>query len=228
MIVLIVEDQIPLAKLIIEYLTEEGFECDHAATKQQALTLITAHSYDVIILDVHLPDGSGFDVCRSYRAQGNNTPTIMLTARASLADKSQGFEAGVDDYLVKPFAMEELVMRLTALNQRGKRSDELSVGLLTLNVAQHQACLGQEVLKLSVDEWRLLLLLVSRAGEVVTKDTIMLHMWPDDLATEDALKMLVFRLRKQLKQALRIQNFEENKVEIQTIRSVGLKLVCCP
>lgn len=115
MFVLLVEDQIPLAKLIIEYLEEEGFECDHGANKQQALHLIGQHSYDVIMLDVNLPDGSGFDVCRNYRAQGINTPTIMLTARASLADKSQGFDAGVDDYLVKPFAMEELVMRLRHL-----------------------------------------------------------------------------------------------------------------
>lgn len=225
MLVLIVEDELELAKLIMEYLEDEGFECDHAARCGQARTLMAEQSYDVIVLDVNLPDGTGFDLCQQYRSEGINTPTIMLTARGALADKTQGFSAGVDDYLVKPFAMEELVMRLHALSQRGKRSDQLTVGIVTLQVAKREAYIGHYGMPLSPDEWRLFLLLVSREGETVPKDKIMSHMWPDDSGSEDALKMLLFRLRKQVRAGLVAESLAENRVDIQTVRGVGLRLV---
>ena len=225
MLVLIVEDEIELAKLIMEYLEDEGVECDHAARMNQAALLISENHYDVIVLDVNLPDGNGFDLCKQYRSEGINVPTIMLTARGAIEDKAQGFEAGVDDYLVKPFAMEELVMRLQALSQRGKRSDQLKVGEITLHISNRQAFIGQQALALSPDEWRFFLLLVSRQSETIPKDNIMAHMWPDDSGTEDALKMLLFRLRKQIRNALSDEGFNEDQVDVQTIRGVGLRLV---
>ena len=225
MLILIVEDEVALAKLMIEYLEGEGIECDHATSVAQAKSLIQTHEFDVLVLDVNLPDGNGFALCADNRQAGLNTPTIMLTARSTLEDKSKGFAAGVDDYLVKPFAMEELVMRLHALAARGKRSDQFNLGPLTLYMSKREAWLGEQPLALTPDEWRLLLLLVSRENVAVTKDKLFSHMWPDDSGTDDALKMLVFRLRKQLRSALKQQNFSENAIEVQTIRCVGLKLV---
>ncbi|WP_283787142.1 response regulator transcription factor [Bermanella sp. WJH001] len=230
MLILLVEDETELAKLVIEYLENEGITCDHSAKGSSALSLIEHNEYDVIILDVNLPDINGFEVCRRYRQQGFNTPTIMLTARSSLDDKSKGFDAGVDDYLIKPFAMAELVMRLQALNQRGKRSSIIKLGDIHLNVSDRQAYIhldpqGQ-TLSLTPEEWRLLVLLAKRKNEVVSKLSIMNHLWPDESATDDALKMLVSRLRKAVRQGLAKHKLDDQLIKIDTVRGVGLKLVC--
>ena len=100
MFVLLVEDEVPLAKLVCEYLLDEGIETDHAVKATQALQLLEEQSFDVLILDINLPDMSGFELCQLIRQRGLNIPTIMLTARHSLEDKEQGFRAGTDDYLV--------------------------------------------------------------------------------------------------------------------------------
>lgn len=229
MLVLLVEDEIEFAKLVIEYLEGEGIQCDHSAKGLSALNLIDQQEYDVILLDVNLPDMTGFEVCAKYRQQGINTPTIMLTARSGINDKSQGFDAGVDDYLVKPFAMEELVMRLQALSQRGKRSAVIDLGVLSLSVTDKQVYLSSMpkhcVLALTPEEFRLFLFLAKRKAEVVSKTLIMNHLWPDNSATEDALKMLVSRLRKAIKKGLVDNQLDEHTVVIDTVRGVGLRLV---
>ncbi|MGR6872982.1 response regulator transcription factor [Pseudomonas sp. HK3] len=224
MFVLLVEDEIEFAALTIEYLESEGIVCDHAVKGSAALTFITDNEYDVILLDVNLPDMNGFDVCRQYRKQGINTPTIMLTARSSIDDKSAGFTVGVDDYLVKPFAMQELVMRLQALNQRGKRSSLIIKGALQLNVADKQASIHNVSVSLTPDEWRLLCLLAMN-NATLSKAKIMNHLWADDSGSEDALKMLVSRLRKVLRNTLDINQFDSNLIQIETIRGVGLRLI---
>ncbi|MFY0641475.1 MAG: response regulator transcription factor [Bermanella sp.] len=230
MLILLVEDEIDFAKLVVEYLESEGIACDHSAKASTALTLIENNEYDVILLDVNLPDASGFEICAQYRKQGINTPTIMLTARASIDDKSQGFNTGVDDYLVKPFAMAELVMRLHALNQRGKRSAVINLGVLRLDVASKQTYIhvasSDQPLALTPDEWRLLLLLAKRESETISKTMIMSHLWPDDFASDDAFKMLVSRLRKAIKKGLIENQLNEQALQIETIRGIGLKLVC--
>ena len=225
MLVLVVEDEVPFAQLIIEYLEAEGIQCDHCVKGKQALSLVSKNEYDVVILDVNLPDINGFEVCRQYRHLGINTPTIMLTARSSIDDKSKGFGAGVDDYLVKPFVMEELIMRLNSLSQRGRRASNLICGPLVLNMTEHQASIDNNRLELSRDEWRLLQLLVSRKNEVINKPYIFQYIWPDEVASEDALKMLLFRLRKALKKGMEEANISKGSIEIVTVRGVGLRLV---
>lgn len=225
MLVLLVEDEISFARLTMEYLETENIQCDHAVKGRQALIFLSQNEYDVILLDVNLPDMNGFDVCVHYRALGINTPTIMLTARSTLVDKSKGFNAGVDDYLVKPFAMEELVMRLNSLSQRGKRAVNLTCGYLKVNTLEHKAYINNTVLELSGDEWRLLLLLVSRKNEIINKPYIFQHIWPDSIPSEDAFKMLLFRLRKVLKQGLEVEGLSVKKIEIVTVRGIGIKLV---
>lgn len=223
MFVLLVEDEVPLAKLVCEYLAEEGIESDHAIKGQQALQLLEQHDFDVLILDINLPDMSGFDLCKQLRTRGINIPTIMLTARHSLEDKEQGFLAGTDDYLVKPFAMQELVMRLGALQQRANRSDVIQLGRLKLEVSKHSARIDQVELALSPDEWRLLLLL-SRENKTLGRDKIFDHLWPDGNGTDDGLKMLLFRLRKAISSTLQQANLREETLQIKTIRGIGLRL----
>jgi DNA-binding response OmpR family regulator len=223
MLVLLVEDEVPLAKLVCEYLIEEGIECDHAVKGKQGLQFIEQHSYDVLILDINLPDMSGFELCKQLRSEGINTPTIMLTARHSLEDKEQGFLAGTDDYLVKPFAMQELVMRLKALQQRGQRSDVLQLGLLKLEVSKTKASIADHEIALTPDEWRLLLLLV-REKQTVSKSKLLEHLWPDDSGSEDGLKMLVFRLRKTIAKTLADAQLGPDALEIKTLRGIGLRL----
>ena len=211
------------------YLLDEGIETDHAVKATQALQLLEEQSFDVLILDINLPDMSGFELCQLIRQRGLNIPTIMLTARHSLEDKEQGFRAGTDDYLVKPFAMQELVMRLKALQQRGNRSDKIQLGKLTLEVSKHKALIndGSEryEIVLTPDEWRLLLLL-SRENKTVSREKIFEQLWPDDSGTDDGLKMLLFRLRKTLSHTLANAKLDDKVLEIKTIRGIGLRLEC--
>jgi DNA-binding response OmpR family regulator len=227
MLVLLVEDEVPLAKLVCEYLAEEGIETDHAITANHAKQLLDKHDFDVLILDINLPDMSGFEFCKQQRDRGINIPTIMLTARHTLEDKEQGFRAGTDDYLVKPFAMQELVMRLRALKQRANRSDKIQLGKLQLEVSQHKALIndkqGQYEIILTPDEWRLLLLL-SRENKTVAREKIFDQMWPDGSGTDDGLKMLLFRLRKTLSLTLESAQLSADVLQIITVRSIGLRL----
>ena len=223
MLVLLVEDEVPLAKLVCEYLAEEGIETDHAITANHAKQLLDKHDFDVLILDINLPDMSGFEFCKQQRDRGINIPTIMLTARHTLEDKEQGFRAGTDDYLVKPFAMQELVMRLQALQQRANRSDKIRLGKLQLAISQHQATINGHAIELSPDEWRLLLLL-ARENKIVSRQKIFDQLWPDGNGSDDGLKMLVFRLRKTLTHSLEKYQLSENTIQVKTLRSIGLKL----
>ena len=228
--VLLVEDELTLASLVCEYLENQDYMperivVDHAMKGQQALALIEENTFDVLVLDINLPDMSGFQVCKTLRQRGINLPTIMLTARDSLDDKAQGFSAGADDYLVKPFAMAELVMRLQALQQRGKRSHQLQQGELLLAIDDHHASIAGYELSLTADEWRLLLLLV-RADKVLSRNVIMMQLWPDESGTDDALKMLIHRLRKTIQKTLQQGHLAEDTVSIKSLRNVGVVLQC--
>src|SRR5210317_1777815 len=118
--VLVVEDDLDLATAVVDYLQLEGMRCDHAGNGVTALELAQGGAFDVIILDLNLPRLDGLGVCGTLREQGNDVPVLMLTARDSLDDKLSGFDSGTDDYLVKPFAMDEMLARVRAL--AGRRS----------------------------------------------------------------------------------------------------------
>ena len=133
MLVLFVEDESSLAALVMEYLAAHDVECDYFSNGLTGLDRGLEQAYDAIILDVNLPGMNGFEICKTLREKGINTPCIMLTARHSLEDKTSGFESGTDDYLVKPFAMQELLMRLKALVSRSKKGGSLSIDNLTVN-----------------------------------------------------------------------------------------------
>jgi DNA-binding response OmpR family regulator len=160
---------------------------------------------------------NGLQVCEKARKIGINTPIIMLTARDTLEDKLAGFSGGADDYLVKPFAMEELVARIHALSERRQRSDIIQIGDLCVYANEKKVQRNGTMLKLSPDEWRLMLLLARKSPDVVKKERIEDEVWPQGMPSPDAFKMLVYRLRKNL-------DSEKSQSLLHTVRGVGLSL----
>ena len=159
--VLLVEDDIDLAATIVDYLDIESINCDHASNGLMGLELIQRNHYQMMMLDINMPKMDGLTLCNTVREKGLDIPILMLTARDSLDNKLQGFEAGSDDYLVKPFAMRELVARVQVLAKR--RSGEvkrLVLGDLILDLNQRSAQLQQRTLKLSPIAFKLLEVLV--------------------------------------------------------------------
>ncbi|TQV87148.1 response regulator transcription factor [Aliikangiella coralliicola] len=217
MVVLLVEDDHSLAELVIEYLEDESFECDHAFNGNHAIELILNNTYDVIILDINLPGANGLEVCETMRKAGLNTPCIMLTARNTLDDKVTGLNLGADDYLVKPFAMAELVARINALTKRNRHSDSLKIADLEIYLPEHYAKRGEHKIQPSPDEWKVLTYLASKSPQVVSRTELENILWPAGAPSTDALKMVIYRLRKMV-------DPKPLTPLIQTIRGVGVAL----
>ncbi len=199
--VLLVEDDPDLAELVIEYLEDEAIECDLAYHGDMALQLIAQHSYDVIVTDIMLPGISGLTLCQQMRQQGYHLPVLMLTARDRLEDKLDGFAHGADDYLVKPFELAELAIRIQVLARRTTgQSTVLQVADLQLDTNSGEVSRQGQKLNIGPAEIRLLECLLRRSPEVVSRQEIERWVWPDDYPSDDAYKMLIYRLRKQLHQ----------------------------
>ena len=200
--VLLVEDDIGLAGNILDYLELETMQCDHASNGMAALQLIDTNQYDVLILDINLPRLDGFSVCERIRNDGNDTPVIMLTARDQLEDKLTGFQKGADDYLVKPFAMAELVARVAALaSRRSGQAKQISLGNVVLNTNAQQAHTDTSAIKLSPITYILLKKLMLAGGDVVSRTRLLEAVWRDELPESNALKVHVHHLRKALENA---------------------------
>ena len=211
--VLVVEDEVKLAKAIREGLRADGVLVDVAVTGEDALWMVPARGYDAVCLDVNLPGADGFEVCRRLRADGIATPILMLTARDAVEDRVAGLEAGADDYLVKPFAVEELVARLRALTRRGQPSGALAYADLSLDVAARTATRRGRALELTGRETALLELLLRRPGRIVTRQLALEEIW-DDAAEANVVDRYVTRLRRKLGEP----------PLIHTVRGVGFML----
>lgn len=200
--VLLVEDDRDLAASIADYLALENIECDHAYHGQAGLLLAEENSYDVILLDLMLPKLDGLSVCIRLRDQGIDTPILMLTARDTLQDKLAGFNAGTDDFLVKPFAMEELIVRIHALSKR--RSGQirtLQVGTLHLDLMQQIAKREDQLLTLTPTSWTLLEILMRASPAVVSRQKIEQSLWPEGIPNSNSLKVHLYNLRQQVDKA---------------------------
>jgi len=218
MLVLLVEDETDLAELVIDYLETEDIECDYAADGLMASSLIEQNQYDVIILDVTMPKLDGFSLCRQLQQKGITTPIIFVTARDQLDDKLTGFELGADDYLTKPFELDELVARLKVLaSRRHAVKPHFELDDLVIDYDLREARRAEQLLALSPTQWELLTLLAKHSPQVVSKVTIEDHIWPDQEANKDMLKTLVFRLRA-------IIDGPEQKPLLHTIRGAGISL----
>jgi len=215
--VLLIEDDPRVARVVQRALQEAGKRVEVVHDGAEGLARAQTASYDLIVLDVMLPELDGIELCRSLRRQRVRTPVLMLTARDSVADRVRGLDAGADDYLTKPFALEELLARVRALSRRaGEAEDEvLRVGDLTLNLARHEARRGGRVIELTAREFALLEYLMRNAGRVLTRAQITDHVWGyDSEATSNVVEIYIHYLRDKIDRGF-------PRPLIRTVRGVG-------
>jgi DNA-binding response OmpR family regulator len=198
---LVVEDDERMANVIAKGLREHSYAVDVARDGDEGLYHASINDYDVIILDVLLPIRDGFEVCRELRARNNSTPILMLTARAAIDDRLNGFDAGADDYLTKPFSYRELLARIHALLRRDShlRPDVLQIGDLTVDSNSHRVTRADQEIQLTGKEYALLEYLARRAGQLVSRAEIAAHVWDDAFDPfSNAIEVYMNRLRKKI------------------------------
>lgn len=198
---LLVEDDVDLASTIIDYLALEKIYCDHASNGMLAMELLQQHQFDVVILDINMPHMDGINVCKKMREFGLTTPVLMLTARDTLEDKLAGFNAGTDDYLVKPFAMLELIARIQVLAKRiSGQVNKLSIHGVELNFTAKLAYRNGRKLTLTPTGWNILEILMRKANSVITRQQLVQSIWGNSGPESNSLKVHLFKLRQQLNQ----------------------------
>src|SRR3954468_3891718 len=201
--VLLVEDEPSITEPLEEALVREGFDTRATASAAEALELARSGDPDLVLLDVMLPDGSGFDVCRELR-RASQVPIIMLTARGDEADRIVGLELGADDYIVKPFSAREVTARIRAVLRRSEAAEPVDQGALEvadvrLDPARRAVTLRGEALELSRKEFELLHLLMRNAGSVVTREQLIDEVWdPNWFGSTKTLDVHVSGLRRKL------------------------------
>ena len=196
--VLVVDDDPPLQRMLRRTLTAEGYAVTVTGDGGAALVAAERFAPDVIVLDVAMPVLDGLAVCRRLRAKGLVTPILMLTARDAVEDRVAGLQAGADDYLVKPFAVSELVARLQALTRRGRVPDTvLAYADLTLDTDARTGVRGGRSLELTGREAALLALLLRRSGQLVTRELALAEIW-GDAAEANVVDAYITRLRRKL------------------------------
>jgi DNA-binding response OmpR family regulator len=202
--ILVVEDHPTIARQIVEFLDGLKWHTDHAATGALAIDLATREAYDVVLLDLNLPDLDGLDVCRAIKARApRNVPVLMLTARDAFEDKARGFKQGADDYLTKPFDLRELALRCEALARRGQLhvSQEMRIGPLTLLPREKRALHNGAPMSLTLVGFKILFMLCNVYPQAVSRSALMHELWGANPPGSDALKSHIYALRKQLELA---------------------------
>lgn len=216
---LLVEDNQELANGLVRSLYQSGYITDVAHTGSQAITASRTTTYQLVILDLGLPDIDGMEVLRRMRKNGFVAPVLILTARDDLPDRIQGLDAGGDDYLTKPFELDELEARLRALLRRGSvAGSTLTLGNLQLDTLSHHAAIHGQDLDLTARELAVLNLLLRRPGRIVSKQELIDAMYPDSQETNPAVvEVLVSRLRRKFKDA-------RADVAVRVLRGLGYRL----
>lgn len=197
--ILITEDHLDLAENIGDFLETKGHQSDYAYDGQMAVTLAAENAYDAIIMDINMPKMDGLAATSAIRQSDKpSTPILMLTANDTLTDKLAGFDAGADDYIVKPFAMAELYARLQAQVRRINHDyvNELSFQQLTLNQSNKTGWVGKQELPLTLASFKILQLLVKKQPEIVEKREIEFQLWGDLKPENDVLRSHIYKVRK--------------------------------
>lgn len=213
---LVVEDEVLAAAYLRRGLSEEGFALDVAMTGEEASAAVDIYVYDVILLDVMLPGTDGFTLCRRWRAAGVTTPILFLTARDDITDRVQGLDLGADDYLVKPYAFEELLARIRVLLRRGPSvvgTAVIEIADLVLDTAQRRVTRCGNVVPLTAREYQLLEYMAHHAGEVVTRTALWEHVWESGMEPDsNVVDVYVRYLRNKL---------GRDRDVIETVRGMG-------
>ena len=217
---LVVEDDARLSRLLKRLLSQDRHVVETAVTAEDGLEVATSSlELDAVILDVGLPDKSGFEVARTLRKQGSQVPILMLTARDSVNDRVEGLDAGADDYLVKPFAYEELLARLRALARRppSRKSTALRSGPIELDETTRRVTVAGKPVDLSQREFSILECLLRRPGQVLSRDQLLDYAWPYGVAlTPNTVEAYIHLLREKLG--------SDAAASVETVRGVGYRL----
>lgn len=219
---LLVEDDEAIAVGLEYSLSQEGFEvvvCNDAAS---ALNKIESQDFDFAIIDISLPDGNGFDICKRLKEKGD-VPVIFLTARDDEGSVVMGLDIGADDYITKPFRLRELHSRIRAVLRRANRSGEervIQIGSLTVNVAEGKVKKGGREIFLTALEYRLLLTLLANKGRVLTREQLLQSIWDvsGDFVNDNTLTVYIKRLRE------KIEDDPQNPTIIKTVRGIGYRI----
>lgn len=212
---LVVEDNAALADGISKALRDDGYAVDLVTDGNEAADILLVQEYDLIVLDLNLPGQDGLTILRNYRGRGGRAQVLILTARDSVDDRVRGLDIGADDYLTKPFELQELEARVRALMRRGsgQKSPVIQCGALSYDTVARQASLGGVLLDLPRRELCLLEVLLARAGHVISKDHIAERLASfDEEISPNAVEIYISRLRKR---------FNDHDINIKTVRGLG-------
>lgn len=218
--VLVVEDDEETAEFVSRALVREGIAVTHAPDRARAELELADGRFDVVVLDVMLPDGTGLDLCRSMRAASSAIPVLFLSARGTVGSRVEGLSAGADDYLPKPFAVRELVARIRALGRRGPlvRPLRRRLGQIEVDLLARRAERDGVELPLTAREWAVLELLLARAGQVVSFDELLETLWGGpSVRARASLEVIMTRLRKKL------SGGPKERV-IENVRAIGYRI----
>jgi DNA-binding response OmpR family regulator len=216
--ILVVEDDPALSETIVEWMEAEGYHVQPVLDGSEAMDFLRTLPFDVVILDWNLPKMTGVQICKLYRASGGNAGVLMLTGMNQTRDKIEGLDSGADDYLTKPFDIEELCSRVKALLRRSREfvGNTLAIGPLQLDTKSHRVTNDGVVLDLKPLEFALLEYFMRHPDQVVTAEALINSVWPNDTeASVDAVYTCINRLRKKL----------NNDALIRNMRGVGYQLV---
>jgi two-component system, OmpR family, response regulator PhoP len=221
--ILVIEDELNLQADITAALQAESYSVDSSADGNEGYFFASEYPLDAAIIDIGLPGMSGIEVIRQLREQGSTLPVLILTARSRWQEKVEGLEAGADDYLVKPFQMEELLARVKALLRRatGTATTELRCGAISLNLGTQQVSLNEETIEVTAFEYRMLEYLMRHPDEAVSKTRLSDYLYPhDDDRDSNVIEVLIGRLRKKLD--------PDGKLKpIETLRNRGYRFTLC-
>jgi two-component system, OmpR family, alkaline phosphatase synthesis response regulator PhoP len=225
---LLIEDEPGLVMTLTDRLMAEGYDVESAGDARTALEFATNSSWDAILLDVMLPGGNGFDICRTLRQRGNHTPILMLTARGQVVDRVVGLKLGADDYLVKPFDMSELLARVEALLRRSSSGatgtqapvESFKFGDVAIDFRRAEVTKGAEMLELSAREFKLLRYFVEHRGAALSRDELLNEVWGyNAMPSTRTVDVHVAWLRQ------KVEDNPKHPEHILTVHGLGYKFV---